>query len=174
MNKKILITYFTHDGEAYVDGNIVKLPVGNTQVAAMMIQELTSGELFHIDTAIPYPYDHKATVDQAKEELRANARPALKALPEEMASYDVVVVGYPNWWGTMPMAVFAFLENCDLSGKTILPLCTHEGSGLARSVKDLRKTCPDSDVREGLAIVGGSVQSAKPAIEQWLKENHLI
>jgi flavodoxin len=169
-NKKCLIAYFSRPGNNYVNGNIVNLPVGNTEVLAKMIQEITGGDLFHIEAVHAYPEDYKETTDVAKEELRTNDRPKLTGHLETLASYDVVFLGYPNWWGTMPMPVYTFLEEYDFSGKTIVPFCTHEGSGLGRSVSDIRKMCPKSPVREGLAIRGGEVKNAKNDVSGWLVE----
>jgi len=167
---KCLIAYFSRPGNNYVNGQIVDLPVGNTEVIAKMIRELTGGDLFPIETVKKYPKDYAETTDVAKEELRTSARPKIVSHGETMASYNVVFLGYPNWWGTMPMPVFTFLEAYDLSGKTIAPFCTHEGSGLGHSIADIRKTCPQSTVLEGLAIRGGDVKNAYDKIAGWLKE----
>jgi flavodoxin len=170
VHKKCLIAYFSRPGNNYVNGSIVNLPVGNTEVVAKMIQEMTKGDLFHIEAVHPYPKDYTETTDVAKEELRTNARPKLTGHLETMASYDKIFLGYPNWWGTMPMPVFTFLDEYDYSGKTIVPFCTHEGSGLGRSISDIRKMCPKSTVREGLAIRGGEVKNAKNEVSGWLGE----
>lgn len=97
-----------------------------------------------------------------------NQRPALSAFVDNMARYDVIILGYPNWWGTFPMAVFTFLEAYDLSGKSILPFCTHEGSGLGTSERDIRKLCPDVKIVPGLALRGGSVTNSMGTIQTWL------
>ena len=101
-----------------------------------------------------YAADYYACTDQAKAELQQNARPALKRLPEHLEQYDTIFVGYPNWWGTMPMALFTLLEGIDLSGKRILPFCTNEGSGMGRSESDLRKLCPGAIVEQGFRFTG--------------------
>jgi len=163
-----LIAYYSRPGNNYVNGNIVNLPVGNTEVAAKMIQKRTGGDLFRIDTVKDYPVDYTEATDVAKEELRQNARPELSGRVDNLAGYDVVFLGYPNWWGTMPMAVFTFLEGCYFSGKTIVPFCTHEGSGMGRSERDIRKLCPDARVSTGLPIRGGGVQEAEEDIATWL------
>ena len=171
---KTLIAYYSRRGENYVDGAIANLAVGNTEVAAAMIQKLTGGDAFRIDTAKAYPGDYAETTEAAKEELRRNARPALKSHLADIGQYDAVVLGYPNWWGTMPMAVFTFLEEHDWKGKTVLPFCTHEGSGLARSVTDIKQACPGATVSAGLAIRGGRVRGAAAEIEAWLKSSGLL
>jgi flavodoxin len=167
-DSKCLIAYFSRPGNNYVGGTIVDLPVGNTEVVAKTIQEMTGGELFHIEAVRAYPKDYTETTDVAKEELRTSARPKLTGHVEDMASYGTIFLGYPNWWGTMPMPVFSFLEEYDLAGKTIVPFCTHEGSGLGHSVADIRKTCPKSAVRDGLAIRGGDVKLAHAEVIGWI------
>lgn len=166
---KILIAYFSREGNNYVGGSIVNLPVGNTEVAAKMVERLTGGELFKIDPVKKYSGDYTACTEEAQKELRANARPELTAYPESVGQYDTVILGYPDYWGTMPMSVWTFLEKYDFTGKTILPLCTHEGSGMGRSESDIKKLCPGANVGKGLAIRGGSVKGAESEIEHWLK-----
>ncbi len=167
---KRLIAYFSRAGNNYVNGNIVNLPVGNTEVAAKMIQNLTGSDMFRIDTLKAYPTDYHETTDVAKQELSQKARPELSGHVDNMANYRVIYLGYPNWWGTMPMAVFTFLERYDFAGKTIIPFCTNEGSGMGRSESDIRKLCPDARVLKGLPIRGGSVQSAGNDIADWLRK----
>jgi flavodoxin len=173
-DSKCLIAYFSRPGNNYVGGRIVNLPVGNTEVVAKMIQEMTEGDLFHIEAVNAYPEDYTETTEVAQQELRANARPELTGHLEIMASCDVVFLGYPIWWGTMPMPVFTLLEEYDFSGKTIVPFCTHEGSGLGRSVTDIKKMCPCSTVLNGLAIRGGDVKNAQNEVSGWLREIGLI
>ena len=163
-DSKCLIAYFSRPSNNYVNGTIVNLPVGNTEVIATMIQKMTHGDLFHIEAVNAYPEDYTETTNVAQQELHAHARPTLNRHLETITSYDMIFLGYPNWWGTMPMPVFTFLEEYDLSGKTIVPFCTHEGSGLGRSVSDIRKICPQSTVIEGLAIRGGNVKNAQKEI----------
>lgn len=167
---KCLIAYFSRPGNNYVGGSIVNLPVGNTEVVTKMIQKTMGGDLFRIEGVKAYPEGYKETTEVAQQELRANARPKLTGHVENMASYDVVFLGYPNWWGTMPMPVFTFLEGYDFSGKTIVPFCTHEGSGLGHSVTDLKKSCPKSIVLEGLDIRGSSVTNAQNDVSGWLRK----
>lgn len=171
---KILIAYYSRRGANYVGGHIVDLPVGNTEVAAGMIQKLTGGDLFKIDTMEPYPADYHEATEVAQREVDQNARPELASRVDSMDAYEVIVLGYPNWWGTTPMAVCTFLEAYDFTGKTILPLCTHEGSGLGHSERDIQSLCPGAKVLKGLAIKGGSVQRAERDIEVWLKKVGLM
>ena len=165
---KSLIAYYSRKGDNYVGGRIVNLPVGNTEIVAKKIQELTGSDLFRIETVEIYPKDYTETTRVAQNELNENARPELTRTVDDMAAYDVIYLGYPNWWGTMPMAVYTFLESYDFSGKTIIPFCTHEGSGLGNSERDIKKLCPNTKVKSGLAIRGGSVKNADNMLKSWL------
>ena len=143
---KSLIVFYSRAGNNYVGGNIVNLLIGNTEIAAKMIQKHTGGDMFKIETVKDYPSDYHETTEVAKQELRQSARPELAGQMPNVADYSVIYLGYPNWWGTMPMAVFTFLEQYDYKGKFIIPFCTHEGSGMGRSEKDIRKICPGAVV----------------------------
>lgn len=112
--RKPLIVYYSRKGENYWNGQIKNLAKGNTEIVAEMIAGLTGGDLFEVQTVQDYAADYYACTDQAKAELQQNARPALKRLPEHLEQYDTIFVGYPNWWGTMPMALFTLLEGIDL------------------------------------------------------------
>jgi flavodoxin len=118
------------------------------------------GDLFEINTVKPYPADYTETTEVAKSELRKNARPELNDTVKNMAVYHVIYLGYPNWWGTFPMAVCTFLESYDFSDKIIIPFCTHEGSGIGRSEHDIMKLCPNAKVLSGIAIKGSLVAGA--------------
>lgn len=165
-----LIAYFSRADENYFGGALKMLTVGNTETAAKTLQTLTGGELFKIEPVKPYAKDYNTCINEAQADQRANARPALKACPESLDGYDTIYLGYPNYWGTMPMAVFTFLEHFDFTGKTIRPFCTHEGSGMGRSEADIRRLCPGAKVEPGLAIRGGSVNSAGDKIRKWVEE----
>lgn len=164
-----LIAYFSRAGENYFSGAIKNIEVGNTQRAAAMLQELTGADLYAMAPVQPYSKKYDTCIEEAKNDQKRGARPELKYYPEDMAKYDTIYLGYPNYWGTMPMAVFTFLEHWDFSGKTICPFCTHEGSGMGRSEADIRKLCPNAVVKPGLAIFGSRVKEAGPAFEAWLK-----
>lgn len=170
---KSLIAYFSRSGNNYVGGAIVDLPIGNTEVVAKKIQALTGSSTFKIETVTPYPDGYTETTDVAKEEKKKNARPELTTAVADMSSYDVIYLGYPNWWGTMPMALFSFLEAYEFSGKTIAPFCTHEGSGAGTSERDIKRLCPNAEVLPGLAIVGGNVNRADRDVADWLTGLHM-
>lgn len=167
MSKK-LIAFYSRADDNYVNGLIKTLEVGNTEVAAGIIKELTGADLFKLEQLKPYARDYNECIAQAQADQRQNARPDLKSFPEMLDEYDVIYLGYPNYWSTMPMAVFTFLEHFDFSGKIIKPFCTHEGSGLGGSINDIRKLCPEAKVETGLAIRGGSVKMSKAEIEKWI------
>lgn len=166
---KILIVYYSRRGSNYVDGGVMDLPVGNTEVAAGMIQKLSGGDIFKIETVKDYPTGYDETTRVAQEEQSQNARPPIIGRVEGMEEYDMLILGFPNWWGTMPMPVYTFLEAYDFSGTTILPFCTHEGSGLGRSEGEIKRLCPRASVTKGLAIQGTRVQKSEAAISAWLE-----
>jgi flavodoxin len=172
--EKCLIAYFSREGNNYVSGKIVNLPIGNTEVIAKMIQEITKGDLFRIDTINSYPEDYTETTEVAQKELDENARPELNNRVQDIDSYNVILLGYPIWWRTMPMPILTFIEEYDFSGKTIIPFCTHEGSGLGQSEQDLSKICTEATLLKGLAIHGSQVQTAKKDIRNWLNEIGII
>lgn len=163
-----LVVFFSRKDENYVSGVMKNLETGNTETVARMIQKATGAELFVLEPAHPYSRNYNECVEQAMEDLRNSARPEIKKYPETIAPYDVIYLGFPNYCGTMPMLMFTFLEHFDFTGKIIKPFCTHEGSGLGRSVDDIRKMCPTARVESGLAIHGGSVQKAGKEIGQWI------
>ena len=154
--KKALIAYYSR--------------TGNTRTLAGHIQSLTGADSVELQPLNPYPEDYRATTRQAKREIESGFKPALKNGVENLASYDVVFVGSPCWWSTIAGPVRTFLADSDLSGKTIAPFMTHEGSGLGRSVADIKKLCPESIVLEGLAVRGGSVASSLNEAVAWLRK----
>lgn len=169
MDSRILIAYFSRAGENYKVGYIEK---GNTRIIAEMIAEETGGELFEIRPAEPYPEDYDETTEIAQKELREGSRPELAENLEDIGTHDVIYLGFPNWWGDMPMAVYTFLESHDFSGKTIIPFVTHEGSGLSGTESSIADTCSGAEVLEGLAVQGSVAQNsqeeAREAVTGWL------
>lgn len=163
-----LIVFFSRKDENYVNGGLKMLETGNTEVAAGIIQELTGADMFKIEPQQAYSKDYNECIAQAQSDQKRNARPELKTYPKSMDSYDVLYLGFPNYWGTMPMAVFTFLEHFDFTGKTIRPFCTHEGSGMGSSIQDIQKLCPGAEVGKGLAIRGGNAISSRNDIKKWL------
>lgn len=163
-----LIAFYSRADENYISGMIEKLEIGNTEAAANIIAELTDAEMFKIEQIKPYSKIYNECIAQAQDDQRRGARPELKVYPESIDKYDVIYLGYPNYWGTMPMAVFTFLEHFDFSGKIIKPFCTHEGSGMGVSERDIKGLCPSAKVEKGLAIRGGSVQRSRSEIEKWV------
>ena len=167
--KKILVAFFSRTGENYAVGRIEQ---GNTHIVAEMIASATGGTLFRIEPATPYPDDYRACTEIAQREKRSKARPALVG---EIAAeeYDVIFLGYPNWWGDLPMCVYTFLEQHDWQGKVVIPFCTHEGSGLSDTENRLRTTCRDASVLNGLAVRGSLAQNeretARKQVLEWLK-----
>lgn len=150
--KKALVVYFSHSG--------------NTRIAAERLAEATGADLFEIVPATPYPAAYDAVVDQAKREIAADHRPALKTDLPDIAVYDVIYVGSPCWWATVAPPVATFLAGHDFAGKTIAPFMTHEGSRMGRTEADIRRLCPDATVLAGVPIRGSSVAQADREIRR--------
>lgn len=167
-NKNVLVAYFSRTGENY---NVGKISKGNTRIIAEMIAEETGGKLFQIEPVNPYPDEYNACVDIAKTEKENKSRPAIKG-DIAVEEYDVIYIGYPNWWGDMPMLVYTFIEKHDWQGKTVIPFCTHEGSGLSDTENKIKKACDGATVLNGLAIRGTTAQKsqeqARKTTKGWL------
>lgn len=144
---------------------------GNTKRAASLIGEKSGADLCAVEPEEAYSGDYQTCVGRAVAEWKGNARPGVKAVPGDVSGYKKVVVGYPLWCGTMPMCLYTVLEKLDLSGKEIYALCTHEGSGFARSVEELAKLCPGAVVQPGLAVKGSQVASSEEILAAWAEEN---
>ena len=132
------------------NGALRSIPVGNTEIVAKKLQELTGADLFKIDPVQQYSKDYNECIEQAKQDQKRDARPELKEYPDSLDQYDTIYLGFPNYWGTMPMAVFTFLEHFGFTGKTICLFCTHEGSRMGHSEQDIKKLCPQANVEKGL------------------------
>ncbi|MNB93082.1 flavodoxin [compost metagenome] len=180
-NGKTLIAYFSRVGTSSLGEGVDAVTsaslrigdegwIGNTEVVVDMVQNVVDGDEFQIITLEPYPGDYEETTDLALEEQKAGVRPELATHVENMDEYDVIFLGYPNWWGTIPMPVYTFLEEYDFSGKTIIPFITRDGSRLGRSVNDIRELAPGATILEGLAVHGNRVEDAKDEVGEWLQE----
>ena len=189
---KTLIAFFSRADENYFGGAMRYVKIGNTEIVVNGMKEMieeesrthreaqvphaprTEVDTFKIEMKNPYSPVYMTCIDEAKKDLQAKARPELVCMPDSIDEYDTVVLAYPNYWGTMPMAVFTFLENFDFSGKTILPLCTNEGSGMGGSERDIKKTCPGAVVKSGLAVTGSEAANAAGRVKKWLSANGLM
>ncbi len=165
------IIYYSRRGQNYCNGVIKNLAQGNTQLAAQFIQRAVGGDLIEVRTKDEYPADYYACIDKAKAELNSNARPELVSTPENLDKYDTVFLGYPNWWGTMPMAMFSFLEKYDWNGKKIIPFCSNEGSGMGSSERDIAKICKGAQIGRGLSIHGAETAQSEKRICDWAKKS---
>ena len=170
---KTLIAFFSRADENYFGGAMRYVKVGNTEIVVNDMKEMIEADTFKIEMKDPYSPVYMTCIDEAKKDLRAKARPELISMPASIEEYDTVILAYPNYWGTMPMAVFTFLENYDFSGKTILPLCTNEGSGMGGSERDIKKTCSGAVVKRGLAVTGSEAANAAGSVKKWLAANGL-
>ena len=171
---KTLIAFYSRADENYFGGAMRYVKVGNTEIVADLMRELIDADRFKIEMKTPYSPVYMTCIEQAKKDLREKNRPELVSFPESIDGYDTVVLAYPNYWGTMPMAVVTFLERFDFSGKTILPLCTNEGSGMGGSERDIKRTCPGAEVKKGLSITGSQAANSKGSVQKWLSANGLM
>ena len=155
VKKKPLVVYYSESG--------------NTKKVADMIHNKVGGDIIRIEAATPYPDNYDALTRQAKKEQTQNARPAIKTKIPNIDEYDVIFLGYPNWWSSMPMPVFTFIEQNKLDGRTIAPFTTHGGGGLGHSIEDLKKECPKSKILKPLAVPGNRASGAAADVEKWLE-----
>lgn len=168
---KVLVAFFSHTGENYGVGNITK---GNTHIVAEMIAEIKGGDLFEIVPVNDYPEKYEPCTEVTKREKESDARPAIKT-DKDISDYDVVYIGYPIWWGDAPMPVYTWIEKHQWQGKTVIPFCTHEGSGLGDSGELIGRVCKGATLGEGFELTGTTAQKrqaeARKAVEKWLGEN---
>lgn len=181
---RVLIAYFTYgentplaDGvDASTSASIQyrgdKL-TGNTGLVASLIADATDGKLFAILTGEQYPDTYNATLDVGQSEKSAGARPKLSSHIDDLNRYDTIFLGFPNWWGDMPMAVYSFLDEYDLSGKTIIPFVTSGGSGFSNTIRAIESAEPDATVLEGLALRDSRSTQAEGDIAEWLSQLEL-
>ena len=165
-NSKALVVFFSHAGDNYAVGNI---EVGNTKIVADYISEITGADQFEIVT---HKYDGMAytpLINLAKQEAQDGELPPYEGEVPDLSRYDTVFIGGPIWWGTYPQVMFTFLKENDLNGKTLIPFTTHEGSGLASTVDDVKAAYPQANVTKGFAIYGHEVRTGKAKVEKWLQ-----
>ena len=176
----ILVAYFTYGENAKLPDGVDASSsasiqawdgdtTGNTGLAAHWISDAAGGDLFSIQTEEKYPGDYDDTVDHGQEEQSENARPKLSSHVDHMDQYDVVFLGYPNWWGDMPMAVYSFLDEYDLSGKTVIPFVTSGGSGFFDTVSAIKEEEPDADVQEGLELSDSETADSEDEVKSWVE-----
>ncbi len=165
--KKALVVFFSHAGDNYVVGNI---KVGNTKIVADYISDFTGADQFEIKTTKYDGMAYKALCDLAKEEQQNGELPAYEG-DIDLSKYETVFIGGPVWWGTYPQVMFTFFKKHegDLKGKTVIPFTTHEGSGLASCVEDVKKAFPGANVQKGFSIYGHEVRTEKAKVEKWIK-----
>lgn len=175
---RTLVVFFSRHGNTLdgVDAVTSATLSGNdvTILAGMIVEASAEADLHQIITEAPYPADYNECTEVARSELDSDARPALMNSVGNMAQYDTVYLGYPNWWGTIPMPVATFLEAYDFTGKTIVPFCTHEGSGLGSSEEHIARLAPNATVLDGFAVSGNQADGARKDITEWMRGLNLI
>ena len=165
-----LIAYFSRRGENYVSGKLKELSVGNTEVAAGMLQQLTGADLFQLEPVHEYPKSYNACIDEAQADQLRDARPELKRYPESLDGYDTIYLGYPNWWGSMPMPVATFIDTYKMSGKKVAPFFTHGGGGVQRCMSDLEARAQGANFTDYLCLSGSSAKNSQGEITSWVKK----
>ena len=160
MNNKALVIYYSWSG--------------NTETVARLIQNKIGGQLFKLEPVKAYSSNYRACTDQAKKEIHTGFMPELKAVPNNLDSYETIFIGSPNWWSTMTPPVFTFLKQSDLSGKTIVPFCTHGGGGKGHYTEDIKKLCGNSVFLDALVLYGNGSTTAESEIMNWLKRIEIL
>ena len=168
---KSIVIYFSRADENYFGGSMRYIEKGNTEIVAEYIQELTGADLFKVERKTPYSKNYRICIQEAQDEQRRNEKPELVRYLDNISEYDVVYIGGPIYWGTLPQPMFTQLEKLNFTGKIIMPFSTHEGSGLANIVSDIKKYAPNANIKSGLSIVGSTVHNSKPRIEKWIIDN---
>ena len=170
MAKTILI-FFSRDGENYVGGEIIDLEKGNSRILAEYIQAAADCDVFEVVPAEAYPEDYMECTQVAQKELNEKARPELKETLTSLEGYDTVILLGPCWWGSYPMPLFTQIEKLDFAGKKVLPVMSHEGSGMGNTVKDLKRACPGAKILRGLPVKGSATKGAAREVADYLKRN---
>ena len=164
-NNKILIAYFSRAGENWQVGFVDK---GNTAVIAEYIENKIDADVFEIKASDPYPESYDETLTRVNRERDNNERPKFEGEISDLDQYDTVFLGYPIWYGGLPMIMYTFLEEYDMSGKTIIPFSTHGGSGWGSTLTELKELCADSTFKDGFSTPGTNARSAKNDVEKWI------
>lgn len=141
---------------------------GNTEILANFIHNYVGGDIVALEPTVAYPEDYNDLLDVAQEEQQSDARPEFNDLNIDIEDYDTIFIGYPNWWGDMPMIIYTFFDTYDLSGKTIAPFNTSGGSGLSRTVGTIRELEPDATVTDGFTVLSDNVDNAMSDVEEWI------
>lgn len=172
MAHRPLVAYFSREGETYVGNSVRTISQGPTAVLAKRVSRLINGRLLAIEPLDPYPAAYKECLDRARRELRDDILPELKPVTIRFSVYETVILGFPNWWKTMPKPMFTFLRTFDTRGKRIAPFCTHEGTGFGDSLRHLRMLCPEAEILPGLAVAARDLESPETgqALTTWLAE----
>ncbi|HJB27572.1 MAG TPA: flavodoxin [Candidatus Blautia faecavium] len=179
LSSNFLVVYFTYgenadlpeDVDASASASIQTVDdevTGNTGAVARMISEAAKADLFSIRTVQKYPDNYDDTLDQAQDEQSQDTRPELETELESLDAYQTIFLGFPNWWGDMPMAVYSFLDDYDLSGKTLIPFVTSGGSGFSSTISEIESAEPEADVLEGLSLSSSEASDAEEVVEDWL------
>lgn len=169
-----LIAFFSRAGENYFDGDMKYIKVGNTEIICNFIKELINADVFKIEMKHPYSEDYMTCAEEAKKDLNDNVRPELSHYIDSVEEYEKIILAYPNYWGTVPMAVLTFLEKYDFKDKVIYPLCTNEGSGMGSSELTIIEHAKDAKVDLGLSILGHEAEGSREVVREWLMEKGLI
>lgn len=165
---KTLIAYYSRKDENYINGTLKYIDKGNTEVIADYIHSLIGGDMFKIEQRVPYSPIYNECIEQARIDKLNKNKPELASYLDDISSYGEIYLGFPNYWGSFPMAVASFLSRHDLSNKIIHPFITHEGSGVGHSIVDLGYLLPFSNIKEALAIYGHKVNASRKEVEEWL------
>ena len=166
---KNLILYYSRKGENYWNGGFKDLKKGNTESVAEYIQQAVGGDLFELETVREYSPSYMTCIEEAQEELRQKARPELKKYLDSIDEYDNVFVCGPCWWGTFPMAIFSQLERLDWTGKKVMAVMTHEGSGLGGSERSLKEICKGAGFGKGFAVAGHDAAGSEAKVAAWAR-----
>lgn len=166
----VLVAYFTTKSQLDINRRISQEEIGNTAKIANNIKENIPCDLYEIETEYEYPQDMDKLLEIAKKEKDEQTYPPLLLHILNMKQYDIIFLGYPNWYNTMPRAVYSFLNDYDFTDKIIIPFCTHGGGGLGNSIEDMKKILPNNKILEAIAIKDNKVEESSPLITEWIKK----